>query len=228
MAVAGDTVVLTQNLAHAAMVSLPYASSSAPQPCPTNTKPFFYGEHQLPFASSCFQRSLGKTFEASIQARSVRPVPIRIISVGKNRKDGVDTVIQSYLVKLRRYCKVEDVQIQSNPLRTSDVIAQVEGEGARVLRSISPKDCVVLLDERGEQLTSEQFAALIEEAGSRIPTALVFCIGGPYGHGPDVVQRSNRSVRLSSMVLNHQVALIVLLEQVYRAWTILRGEKYHH
>ncbi|MCO5556750.1 hypothetical protein L7F22_010302 [Adiantum nelumboides] len=75
---------------------------------------------------------------------------------------------------------------------------------------------VVLLDERGEELTSEQFASLIEDAGSRMLTALVFGIGGPYGHAGDVVERSNRSVRLFSMVLNHQVALIVLLEQVYR------------
>ncbi|MCO5589220.1 hypothetical protein L7F22_043186 [Adiantum nelumboides] len=86
---------------------------------------------------------------------------------------------------------------------------------------------VVLLDERGEEVTSEQFASLIEDAGSRMPTALVFCVGGPYGHAGDVVERSNRSVSLSSMVLNHQVALIVLLEQVYRQVHIAprRGRK---
>lgn len=170
----------------------------------------------------------GKKVQTIKQARSVRPVPIRIISVGKNRKDGVDTIALSYLEKLRRYCVVEDVQIRSNPTNTSDVNAQVEAEGNRVLRSISSKDWVVLLDERGRQLTSEKFASLIEDAGGRISSALVFCIGGPYGHGSHVFTRANETIRLSSMVLNHQVALIVLLEQLYRAWTILRGEKYHH
>lgn len=170
----------------------------------------------------------GKKVQPIKHARSVRPVPIRIISIGKNRKDGIDSITECYLEKLRRYCNVEDVQIRSNPSNTSDVIAQVEAEGMRVLRSISSKDWVVLLDERGEELTSERFASLIEDAGSRIPSALVFCIGGPYGHGSHVRERANKTVCLSSMVLNHQVALIVLLEQLYRAWTILRGEKYHH
>lgn len=59
-------------------------------------------------------------------------------------------------------------------------------------------------------------------------SAIVFCIGGPFGHGPQVRERANVSVKLSTMVLNHQIAFLVLLEQIYRAWTILRGEKYHH
>ncbi|KAH7294393.1 hypothetical protein KP509_28G069300 [Ceratopteris richardii] len=195
--------------------------------CP-RSRTFSAGEQMLPVGICSSTDSHVDNTQLPIRARSVKTVPIRIVSVGKNRKDGVDAITESYLVKIRRYCKVEDVQIRSNPSNTSDVTAQVEAEAEKVLRTISSKDWVILLDERGQQATSEKFASIIEDAWSRIPSALVFCIGGPYGHGSGVVQRANQSIRLSSMVLNHQVALIVLLEQVYRACTILRGEKYHH
>lgn len=74
---------------------------------------------------------------------------------------------------------------------------------------------------------SEDVARLLAQAGDEGST-LVFCIGGPYGHSPQVRARANKVVRLSSLVLNHQVAYIVLVEQLYRGWTILSGSPYHH
>ncbi|XP_075265616.1 uncharacterized protein LOC142358028 [Convolutriloba macropyga] len=100
--------------------------------------------------------------------------------------------------------------------------------GERVLRLLTPDDYVVVLDERGKDLTSEGMATLLADAGDRGLNRIVFCIGGPYGHSQEVQQRGSKTIRLSAMVLNHQVAHVVLLEQIYRGWTILRGEPYHH
>jgi 23S rRNA (pseudouridine1915-N3)-methyltransferase len=96
-----------------------------------------------------------------------------------------------------------------------------------VLKAIAPGERVVLLDERGRDASSEDMARLLIKA-SDDGTPLCFVIGGPFGHGPAVLERGDESVRLSKMVLNHSVAYIVLVEQLYRAWTIVRGEPYHH
>ncbi|GJP36510.1 hypothetical protein CLOM_g21009 [Closterium sp. NIES-68] len=96
------------------------------------------------------------------------------------------------------------------------------------MKSLHPTDWVVLLDERGRPVTSEQLAQLIAECADASHRSLTFVIGGPYGHGSQVAGRANDKIRLSSLVLNHEVALLVLAEQLYRAWTILKGEKYHH
>lgn len=98
---------------------------------------------------------------------------------------------------------------------------------SQVIRSIAPSEHVILLDERGKDISSEGFAAIIATAGDN-GMPLTFCIGGPYGHGPAVRERANESICLSRLVLNHTVAYVVLLEQLYRGWTILRGEPYHH
>eukprot|EP01018_Ginkgo_biloba_P027179 Gb_00387 [translate_table: standard] len=126
-------------------------------------------------------------------------------------------VVQEYMEKLQRYCSIEDVQIRSNPKKTSDVKAQIEGEDIKVIQRITPKDWVVLLDENGKDISSEQLANLIGDTGTKGASAIVFCIGGPYGHGQQLRMRADVTIRLSSMVLNHQIALIVLLEQLYRS-----------
>lgn len=93
---------------------------------------------------------------------------------------------------------------------------------------IKPDDWVVLLDEQGIDIESEEMAELIGGAADKGASKLSFCIGGPYGHGPKLRERANISIKLSSLVLNHQIALVVLMEQLYRSWTILKGQKYHH
>lgn len=85
-----------------------------------------------------------------------------------------------------------------------------------------------MLDEHGLDVGSEQVAELIGDAGNTGASNLLFCIGGPYGHGKQLRERADVSIKVSSLVLNHQIALIVLMEQLYRAWTILKGQKYHH
>ncbi|RHN76840.1 putative 23S rRNA (pseudouridine(1915)-N(3))-methyltransferase [Medicago truncatula] len=160
--------------------------------------------------------------------QSVRALPIRILSVGKKRSPGLQLMVDEYIEKIKYYCSVEDVQIRSNPRNARDHRAQVDDEDMAVMNLIRSDDWVVMLDERGQDLRSEQMAELVADAGNTGASRISFCIGGPYGHGRKIRERANLSIKLSSMVLNHQIALLVLVEQLYRSWTILRGQKYHH
>ncbi|KAJ9702201.1 hypothetical protein PVL29_004104 [Vitis rotundifolia] len=147
---------------------------------------------------------------------SVRPVPIRILTVGKKRSRGVQLIVDEYIEKLKYYCSADDIQIRSNPKNARDVKAQVENEDTAVMGLIRPDDWVVMLDEHGLDLGSIQMAELLRDVGNTGASRLSFCIGGPYGHGEQLRKRANISIKLSSMVLNHQIALLVLMEQLYR------------
>ncbi|KAK4558716.1 hypothetical protein RGQ29_008127 [Quercus rubra] len=160
--------------------------------------------------------------------QSVRAVPIRILTVGKKRSPGVQLIVDEYIRKLNHYCTVDDVQIRSNPRNASDVRAQVDDEDTAMMSIIRSDDWVVMLDENGQDIGSEQMAELVGDAGNTGASRLSFCIGGPYGHGRQLRERANISIKLSTLVLNHQIALLVLMEQLYRSWTILKGQKYHH
>lgn len=105
--------------------------------------------------------------------------------------------------------------------------ADTRTRSLQVLKTLSPGERVVLLDERGRDVSSEDIARLIAAAGDS-GAPLAFVVGGPYGHGAAVMARADDTLRLSSCVLNHQVAYVVLAEQLYRGWSILRGEPYHH
>ncbi|RLM65458.1 hypothetical protein C2845_PM16G19360 [Panicum miliaceum] len=152
-----------------------------------------------------------------------RAMPMRLLTVGKKRSRGTQLLVEEYKEKLGYYCDFEDTLIRSNPKLTSDVKVQVEAEDAAMMQQLKPEDFVVVLDENGKDVISEQIADLIGDAGNTGSSRLTFCIGGPYGLGVQVRQRADATIRLSSLVLNHQVALIVLMEQLYSmAWTVYR------
>ncbi|CAJ1972176.1 unnamed protein product [Sphenostylis stenocarpa] len=158
------------------------------------------------------------------EGQSVRALPIRILSVGKKRSPGLQLMVDEYIDKLRYYCSVEDVQIRTNPQNARDQRAQVDAEDEAVknlirdekVSAIKDLHWVVMLDERGLDIGSEKMAELVGDAGNTGASRLSFCIGGPYGHGRKMRDRANISIKLSSLVLNHQIALLVLMEQLYR------------
>jgi 23S rRNA (pseudouridine1915-N3)-methyltransferase len=159
-----------------------------------------------------------------------RAVPIRLVCVSKGGGAAFDAAVGDYTSRLRRFVPFEEVTLKPNPkgAAASDAAAQMAAEGERVVRSVGPRDRLVLLCERGRDVSTADVAALLAAAGDAAPSALVFAIGGPFGHGPAVRARADDAIRVSSLVLNHQVARLVLAEQLYRAWTILKGEPYHH
>ncbi|PKA63931.1 Putative RNA methyltransferase [Apostasia shenzhenica] len=129
-----------------------------------------------------------------------RAIPVRILTVGKKRSQGTQLLVHEYKEKIGHYCSIEDVRIS---LANTNVITKYVVQ-------------VVVLNEHGADIMSNDMADLIGDAGRRGSSRLVFCIGGPYGHGPLLHKRADLTIRLSSMVLNHQIALLVLLEQLYR------------
>lgn len=161
-------------------------------------------------------------------ARAARALPIKLVMVSKGGGKAMDSACKEWSDKLSRYAPFAEIVVKTNPKNAKDPKAQMEAEGERVMKHIDARDYVVLMDERGKDITSEALAKLLADAGDAGHGGIVFAVGGPFGHGSDVASRADAKVRLSSMVMNHQVARIVLLEQLYRAWTILRGEPYHH
>jgi 23S rRNA (pseudouridine1915-N3)-methyltransferase len=105
---------------------------------------------------------------------------------------------------------------------------QKELEGERILAATERNDFVMLLDERGKELTSREFADFIAKKAVMLPRNLVFVIGGPYGFSPAVYERADSKLSLSKMTFPHELIRLFFVEQVYRACTINRGEPYHH
>eukprot|EP00793_Prasinoderma_coloniale_P006459 PRCOL_00001289-RA len=151
------------------------------------------------------------------------------VSVAKRawKRDGLE---EEYATRLNRYAPFKEVRVKPNPKGAAgDVDAACEAEGARVARHLDELGYfVVLLDERGERATSEGLADMIADAGDRGERGVAFVLGGPFGHGEEAQKRAHKLLRLSDLVLNHEVARLVIVEALYRAHAILRGEPYHH
>lgn len=143
-----------------------------------------------------------------------------ILTVGKEKDDTTLDLIRHYEMRLLRYVPVEWMYIphESTKLR----------EGEKILSLLKKDDYVVLLDEKGRELKSEGVAELIENRMVDGVRRMVYIIGGAYGVSDAVHMRANYTWKLSSLVFPHLLVRVILIEQLYRAMTILKGEKYHH
>uniref|UniRef100_A0A2N9IAB7 Uncharacterized protein n=1 Tax=Fagus sylvatica TaxID=28930 RepID=A0A2N9IAB7_FAGSY len=106
--------------------------------------------------------------KGSIPLPGQRVLPIRIFTVGKKRSRGVQLVVDEYIGKLKQYCSVDDVQIRSNPRNASDARAQVDDEDTAIMNLIRSDDWVVMLDEKGQDIGSEQMVELVGDAGNTV------------------------------------------------------------
>ena len=112
------------------------------------------------------------------------------------------------------------------PAMTKDQIKAKEGE--LILKQVKPADDLILLDERGKEYTSVEFAKVIQDKISYAGKDMVYVIGGAYGFSDAVYQRANSKISLSRMTFSHQMVRAIFVEQIYRAFTIMKGEPYHH
>lgn len=108
------------------------------------------------------------------------------------------------------------------------VVGTKESEGAAILKLLKPEDMVILLDERGKEIDSPGLATLLDDALNASTKRLVFIIGGAFGVSEDIQARANRTLKLSTLVFPHMLVRLILTEQLYRAWSIRTGGKYHH
>jgi 23S rRNA (pseudouridine1915-N3)-methyltransferase len=149
-----------------------------------------------------------------------------LLTVGRSRSTWASSAVEEWSVRLKRAGGFSEESVRAEPFR-DDADAVRNAEAERLLAKVGPRDRLVALDERGDRLDTKAFAALVD-AGRQAGGRLVFAIGGPYGHGDAVRRAAHRVVRLSDLVLNHEVARVVLVEQLYRAITLIEGGPYHH
>ena len=154
---------------------------------------------------------------------------ISLLCIGRTRDALLEQAIERYVRRVSHYIGFQIVALPD--LKASSKLteaSQKEREGEQILSWLEPSYHVVLLDERGRELTSREFASEIDKFALRGLKRMVFVVGGPYGFSPQVYQRANSKLSLSRMTFSHEMVRLFFVEQVYRACTILRGEPYHH
>lgn len=154
---------------------------------------------------------------------------IVLLSIGKTEDKYIKEGIDKYLKRLKHYTKLELLDLPE--LKNTKALTQEQQkvkEAELIFKKISVTDFVVLLDEKGMELTSGQFAFYLDKKAIASTSTLVFVIGGPYGFDASVYQRANDKLSLSRMTFSHQMVRLFFAEQLYRAYTIIKGEPYHH
>ena len=154
---------------------------------------------------------------------------ICILSIGKVSIAWVHKALQFFESRIIRYAKFSTIiipDIRNTRSMTTDKIKDEEGK--LILQQLSPSDFVVLMDEKGQEFTSRGFADWMQKQMNSGKKRLLLVVGGPYGFSKDVYDRANSMLALSQMTFTHEMAKVILTEQVYRAFTILKGEPYHH
>jgi 23S rRNA (pseudouridine1915-N3)-methyltransferase len=154
---------------------------------------------------------------------------IKLLTVGKTDHPAIQQLIEEYAGRLTHYIRfeLEVIPDLKNTKSLSELI-QKEKEGDLILKKIQSSDELILLDERGKSFGSMEFSELVQKKMNSGLKQLVFVIGGPYGFSEPVYQRANAKISISKMTFSHQMIRPFFIEQLYRAFTILRNEPYHH
>jgi 23S rRNA (pseudouridine1915-N3)-methyltransferase len=154
---------------------------------------------------------------------------ILLLQVDKTQDSYLAEGIDIYAKRLKNYAAFEISTINvPKAVRQRSVGEQKAEEGKLILGQISGDDQVILLDENGKTFSSQEFSGFIAQKQNASVKRLVFIIGGPFGFDQQIYNRANASISLSRMTFSHQMVRLFFTEQLYRAFTILKGEKYHH
>ncbi len=152
-----------------------------------------------------------------------------LLLVGKTTSKPLSSLIGDYVERVGHFCPFSvEVIPELRNARSLDSVQQKELEAREISDRLKPSDFVVLLDERGRQFRSVQFAGFVQKLQLRGVPRVVFVIGGPYGFARSVYERANEQVSLSMMTFSHQMIRLLFVEQLYRAYTILGNLPYHH
>ncbi|HEY4786339.1 MAG TPA: 23S rRNA (pseudouridine(1915)-N(3))-methyltransferase RlmH [Bacteroidales bacterium] len=149
--------------------------------------------------------------------------------IGKTTEDYLKEGIAIYEKRLKNYLSFE-IKVLPEIKKTSGLSFEQQKslEGKMILESINPSDFVILLDERGKELSSTDFANFLQKQMLQRIKSMIFVVGGPYGFSKEIYNRANEKISLSKMTYSHQMVRLIFAEQLYRAMTILKNEPYHH
>ena len=154
---------------------------------------------------------------------------ILLLVIGKTDDDYLITGIKKYVGRLGHYVSFEMKEIPDiRNRKTLSEEQQKKSESFLLLSQFQAGDYIILLDENGKQFTSVDFSENLEKLMASGSKRIVFVIGGPYGFSQDVYAKANAKMSLSPMTFSHQMVRLIFIEQLYRAFTILKGEPYHH
>jgi 23S rRNA (pseudouridine1915-N3)-methyltransferase len=154
---------------------------------------------------------------------------VTMLAIGKTAEACLRESITMYTKRLQHYTSFEFKELPD--IRNAKNLSQGQlkvAEGELLLHYVGPNDELLLLDENGRQFTSEEFAGFLEKKALHSAKSLIFAIGGAFGFSEKVYQRAVDKVSLSSMTFSHQMVRLIFTEQLYRAFTIIKGEPYHH
>ena len=154
---------------------------------------------------------------------------IALLTVGKTGVNWVKQGLDIYVARLKHYIQFsinEIPELKNVSALSKDQIKAKEGD--LILKNIKPTDDVILLDEHGKEYSSTEFASLLQNKINYEGRDIIFVIGGAYGFSEQVYKRANSKISLSRMTFSHQMVRAIFAEQIYRAFTIMKGEPYHH
>lgn len=154
---------------------------------------------------------------------------IKLLAIGKTDNKNLQVLIEEYTRRLGFYVKFElelipDIKNVKNLSESEQKIK----EGQLILNKLSPTDYLILLDENGKEFSSVGFSEFLQKKMNAGLKTIVFVIGGPYGFSDEVYQKAQGKISLSQMTFSHQMIRLFVIEQMYRAFTILNNEPYHH
>lgn len=152
----------------------------------------------------------------------------RIITTGKTSQSFIREGLNLYVDRISKYCNFELLELNAGDQRTSTPSAQINAESTVILKNIKPGDHVVMCHDTGKEMSSVEFASWMQKKMNSGIKSLTFIIGGAYGVSDEVRQRADETLSFSRMTFTHDMIRLVMAEQIYRAHTILKGEKYHH
>ncbi|MBZ0327085.1 MAG: 23S rRNA (pseudouridine(1915)-N(3))-methyltransferase RlmH [Altibacter sp.] len=154
---------------------------------------------------------------------------ITVLAIGKTDDKALESLLEDYQKRLGHYVpfSMEIIPDIKNAKNLSEAL-QKQAEGDEILKRLIPSDIVLLLDEKGKTYSSVGFSEFLQKKMNSGLKNLVFVIGGPYGFSDELYARATGKISLSSMTFSHQMVRLFFVEQLYRAFTILRNEPYHH
>ena len=154
---------------------------------------------------------------------------ITLLAIGKTDDKDLQRLITIYSKRLSHYVSfTADMLPDIKNSKNLSEEQQKQLEGQEILKRTTTSDQLILLDENGKNYSSEGFAQFLQKKMNSGLKQLIFVIGGPYGFSPELYQRANGKISLSSMTFSHQMVRLFFVEQLYRGFTILRNEPYHH
>jgi len=154
---------------------------------------------------------------------------IKLLAIGKTDDKHLISLIETYKQRLKHYINFElEIIPDIKNVKNLSQVQQKEKEGELILKKLTNTDVLLLLDEKGKEMRSIDFAKFLQKKMNSGIKQLVFVIGGPYGFSENIYKKSQGKISLSKMTFSHQMIRLFVVEQIYRAFTILKNEPYHH